>query len=125
MATKGASYLYGNTRGTNGKGISSEHISYKYAIGFNRYALDDDFVRHGKDFGVNSAKQYGEHAIHFANTVDRKNNVSFVDKNGTTYKFNKKDGTLCLIKKNGIIISYYKPKGGYDYYLKQRRKYKI
>ncbi len=122
MATKGASYLYGNTRGSNGKGVPSAHINYQYATAFNKSTLKGHYNDHGSDFGVASARQYEEHAIHFANSVDRKNYESFIDNNGTTYKYSRTSNSLCLIKKNGIIISYYKPKGGRSYYLKEKAR---
>ena len=55
------------------------------------------------------------HAVH----IDRKNNVSFVARNGTTYKFNKVDGTVAIITKRGVVITYFKLKDGYDYYKAQ------
>ena len=64
-------------------------------------------------------ESYNANAVKFANTVDRKNNVSFVARNGTTYKFNKVNGTLAIITKRGVVITYFKPKDGYDYYKAQ------
>ena len=66
-------------------------------------------------------ESYNAKAVSFANTVDRKNCVSFIDKHGSTYKYNKVTNTLAIIRKNGIVITFYKPKDGYDYYLREKR----
>lgn len=42
--------------------------------------------------------------------------MSFLDKNVSTYKYNKKTNELVIINKDGTVITYFKPKGGYDYY---------
>lgn len=71
--------------------------------------------------GCNNKNEYASKAVHFANTVDRKNCVSFIDKNNSTYKYNKKTNEFAIIKNNGIVITYYKPKDGYEYYLKEKK----
>jgi len=62
---------------------------------------------------------YEAHAVSFANTVDRKNCESFVAANGSTYKFNRKTEEFAIITKKGIVITYFKPKDGREYYLSQ------
>ena len=42
----------------------------------------------------------------FANTVDRENCKSFIDKNGTTYKYNLKTNVLVEVTKDAYIVSY-------------------
>lgn len=74
--------------------------------------------------GFSTKTEYGQHAIKFANTVDNKNCVSFIDKNGSTYKYNKKTNELAIINKDGTVITYFKPKDGYNYY-KQQKKEKV
>lgn len=69
--------------------------------------------------GCPTKESYNANAVKFANTVDRKYNVSFVARNGMTYKFNKVDGTFAIISKCGVVITYFKPKDGYDYYKAQ------
>lgn len=121
---KGASNRYGNTRGSGGQGKPSTHINYQWAKYFNKNTLDTHFDKHGKSMGFSSKTEYEQHAIKFANTVDKKNCVSFIDKNGSTYKYNKKTNELAIINKDGTVITYFKPKGGYDYY-KQQKKEKV
>lgn len=122
MSTKGASYRYGNTRGASSKGIRSNHISYAWAKAFNKYTIDQHFTDHGKSMWLDSKDSYVSHAIKFANTVDRKNNISFIDKNDSTYKYNKKTNELAIITNDGFIISYFKPKNGINYYFNQKKR---
>lgn len=65
MATKGASYRYGNTRGSKHQGQSTKHINYAWAKGFNRGGLDQHFKDHGKEFGAISKQDYAAKAVHF------------------------------------------------------------
>ncbi len=118
MATKGASNWYGNARGAR-QGHPTQHTGFAWAKAFHRSTLDDHFQRHGGQMGCPTKESYNAKAVKFANTVDRKNNVSFVARNGTTYKFDKVDDTFAIITKRGIVITYFKPKDGYDYYKAQ------
>ncbi len=118
MATKGASNWYGNARGGR-QGYPTQHTGFAWAKAFNRSTLDDHFQRHGEQMGCPTKESYNANAVKFANTVDRKNNVSFVARNGTTCKYNKGDGTFAIITKRGVVITYFKPKDGYDYYKAQ------
>ncbi len=121
MSTKGASNRYGNARGSR-RGSKTIHTGFAWAAAFNRSTLDDHFSRHGKQLGCPTKESYNANAVSFANTVDRKNCVSFIDKQGSTYKYNKKTNTLAIITKKGIVITFYKPQGGYKYYLEEKRK---
>lgn len=117
MATKGRSNLYGNTRGT-----PTEHINYKYAVDFNKNTIKRHVTDHMKNVGATGEWDYIAKAIHFANSIDRKKNVSFVDKNGTTYKYQEQTNRLAIVDKNGYIISFFKPKDGKEYYENQKKK---
>lgn len=123
MATKGASNRYGNARGGR-QGHPTQHTGFAWAKAFNRKTLNDHFQRHGEQMGCPTKESYNAKAVQFANTIDRKNNVSFVAPNGTTYKFNKANGTLAIITKNGIVVTYFKPKDGYNYYKAQAERLK-
>lgn len=120
MSTKGASNRYGNSRGGR-QGHPTQHTGYAWAKGFNKNTLQDHYTRHGEQVGATSKTSYQAKAVRFANRVDRKNNESFVDKRGSTYRYNKNTGEFAIIKKDGIVITYFKPKDGYDYYLKQKK----
>ena len=123
MATKGASNRYTTgKRSSTGKSIS--HINFKWAKDFNKKSLDKHFDWHGKSMGFGSKESYKQHAIKFANTIDKKNCVSFIDgKTGATYKYNKSSNEFAIITKNGYVATYYKPKEGYNYYKEQMKKH--
>lgn len=122
MATKGPTFLYGNTNGSLGRGEITEHIGYKYAKDYNKHKLFVDFIKHGSDFGVGSKEDYAAHAIHFANFVDRKNCISFIDKVRTTHKYNVSTNTYVAVDKKGYVITYFKPKEGKKYYMNKKKE---
>lgn len=123
MATKGPSNHYGNTRGGR-QGHPTGKISFAWAKGFNKKTLDKHFDEHGKNMGFHTKESYAAHAVKFANDVDRKNCVSFVDaKSGSTYKYNKVTNELAIVTKDGYVTTYYKPDKGYDYYKTQMAKH--
>lgn len=123
MATKGASNRYGNARGGR-HGSATEHINYPWAKDFNKHSLDEHFGRHGNKEEFGSKESYKQHAIKFANDVDRVNYKSFVDKKtGKTYKYSPKTNEFVVVDKNGYIVTYFKPKKGYSYYKSQKIRY--
>lgn len=114
MATKGASNRYGNPIG----GYSNKNprgVNYEWAKKFNNNSLKYHFEKHGKELGIDSVNSYEQHAIKFANTVDKKNFEAHVDQEGKTYKINKKTGELVIVNKNGTVITYYKVKKGFKF----------
>ncbi len=121
MATKGASNRYGNSRGGS-LGHITEHTGFAWAKGFNRTTVAEHQKRHGSQVEADSVESYIAHSVKFANTVDRKDCVSFIDERGSTYKYNKKTNEFAIITKKGIIVTYYKPEKGYKYYLKEKKK---
>lgn len=52
-------------------------------------------------------------------------NKNTLDKNGSTYKYNKKSNELAIISKDGTVITYFKPKDEYNYYKQKKRGGKI
>jgi len=120
MATKGASNRYGNARGGR-SGHPTVHTGYQWAKEFNNSTLTDHFNRHGAQMNSPTETSYAAKAVSFANTVDRKNCVSFIDTKGSTYKFNKKTGELAIITSYGMVVTYFKPTDGYQYYLNEKK----
>lgn len=106
MATKGASFRYGNTRGANHRGEATKDIKYAWAKDFNKGGLNRHFTKHAKEFGCCTKGEYVAKALRFANTIDRVNFKSVVDINDTTYKYNPKTRVLVEVTKDGYIISY-------------------
>lgn len=121
MSTKGAGNRYPTTRHGNHRQTTG-HINYAWAKGFNKRTLYDHFQRHGEQVKADTKEAYAAKAVRFANTIDKKDCVSFVAKNGTTYKFNKKTGEFAVIIKEGIVVTYFKPKTGIAYYESQVRR---
>lgn len=121
MATKGPSNRYGNSRGgVNGK--PSKYINFEYAKSFMPHDLSGHKERHKDVSKAIDKYDYANRAIKFANTVDKKNCKSVVDRNGTTYKYNIKTRELVIVNKKGMIISYYvvsDHRGGFEYYNKE------
>lgn len=107
MATKGTSLRYGNTKGAHHRGEATKHINYVWAKDFSKGGLNRHFKNHGKEFGATSKQDYAAKAVHFANEVDRQNYKSLVDKYGTTYKYDPRNGRLAIITKDGYVISYH------------------
>lgn len=120
MATKGASNLYGNSRGGR-KGFATIKIAYAWAKDFIKTTIKNHFNDHGKSMKADNLKAYIAHAVKFANTIDKKNCVSFIDKNHTTYKYNKITNELVLVTSDGYVVTYFKPKDGYKYFLEQKK----
>ncbi len=120
MATKGASNRYGRSRGSRSNGSTG----FEWARDFNKKTLKDHFNRHGKDMGCDSEESYRSKAVNFANYIDKKNCETFVDKHGSTYKYNKATNTFAIITKDGYVVTYYKPKRGHKYYKDEKRSKK-
>ena len=109
MPTKGPSNHFGNSR--NGRqGKPSATVKYAWAKDFNSKTLQDHFNRHGEQMGCKTKESYAAHAVKFANDVDKKNCVTYADKKGTTYKYNKSTNTLAIVTKDGFVITYLKKK---------------
>lgn len=106
MATKGPSNKYGNGNGSATTKINYPYVVPKY-IGSNP---KDHMEKHFSDFNVDNATDYIAKAVNFGNDIDRVNYDSFVDHNGTTYKYNKLNNALIIVSKEGNIITYFKPR---------------
>lgn len=123
MGTKGPSNHYGNSSGGR-QGSASKHISYSWAKDFNKRSLSKHFDEHAKHMGIDSEQSYKQHAIKFANDVDKKNYESFVDrKTNKTYKYSVKSNEFVIVDKKGYVVTYFKPKDGHSYYLKEKIKH--
>ena len=123
MTTKGPSNHFGNTK--NGRqGHKTIHTGFAWAKDFNKSTLKKHFEGHGKHMGFDTIDAYKAHAISFANTVNREDCESFIDKNGSTYKYNKVTNEFAIITSDGYVVTYYCPENQRQYYLDQKEKYK-
>lgn len=114
MATKGPSNKYGNTKGGYSKN-NPRGVNYEWAKDFNHNTLNSHYEKHKNEFDSKTKESYKQQAIKFANTVDKKNCEAHVDRNGTTYKYNRKTGELVIVSKKGTVITYYRVKKGFEY----------
>ena len=62
-------------------------------------------------------------AILFANDVNNITHDSFVDENGSTYKFSYETYEFVIVSKNGVIITYFIPENGEVYWENVRIKH--
>jgi len=116
MATKGPSNQYGNTRGANHRGEATTEINYAWARDFSSNALTSHFNDHAKEMDCKTKEEYASKAVHFANSIDRVNYRSVVDKGGSTYKWNLKTGETVIVTKYGYVVSYsHMVKKGFHY----------
>lgn len=111
--TKGPSNRYGNDRGE-----PTDDINYPYAKLFNPETLYQHASDHWRDVGMGgmSISEYERRAIAFANKVDSVLHDSFVDGNGTTYKYSYLTNEFIAIDFQGRIITYYCPDEGKEYW---------
>lgn len=107
MSTKGPSVKYGNTNGSNHRGLPTKHIGYAWAKEFNRGGLKRHFKKHGSEFNAATEEEYEAKALHFANKVDRTHFKSVIDYKGTTYKYDPRDSKLVIVTKEGIVVTYH------------------
>ena len=116
-ATKGYSYLYGNTAGR-----ASDDINYAFAVRFNPRTLMKHFNEHGEEVGAQSASDYEAMALMFANDVDNVLHDSFVDLCGSTHKFSYQTGEFVIVRKDGTVVTYFIPGSGERYWESDRRR---
>lgn len=125
MSTKGPSRRYGNTRGAHHRGEISEDIGYPWAKDFNKWTLTGHFKKHAKELGNQSPAELASKAVHFANEIDRIHYRSVIDKYGTTYKYDPRDGRLVIVSKEGYVITYYTVRKSFTYKDKKGNKVTI
>ncbi len=125
MAAKGPSMRYGNTRGAHHRGEVSDDIGYQWAKDFNKGGLEQHFKDHGGEFGAHSEEEYVSKAVDFANEVDRQNFKSVIDKKGTTYKYDPRDGRLAIVTRDGYVVSFHRVRNKFTYRDKRGKKITI
>lgn len=122
MSTKDHSGRYKNNCRNKEALKNHRGINYTCAKRFNRRTLEKHFENHGKEFGCTSIESYKQHAIRFANVIDRENIKAYVDYKGTTYKYNRKNKALVIVSKYGNIISFYTTEKGFYIRFKKKGK---
>lgn len=80
----------------------------------------DHFTRHGRELGIATESEYLAAAKNFMLQTKKNPNLEWFTRNsGDLVQFDKSSGEFGVMSKQGIIRTYFKPKGGYNYYLKQ------
>ncbi|CAA7195192.1 hypothetical protein [Chryseobacterium potabilaquae] len=88
--------------------------------------LTKHFSKHTKDWsswGSISNVAYYKRAVKLADSNIGGKVVGFVSKQGWTFKYNKATGEFLTIHPKGYIETFFRPKGGMNYYLKQLQLY--
>ncbi|MBR1508004.1 MAG: hypothetical protein IJ619_08395 [Eubacterium sp.] len=85
---------------------------------FKAFLIEGAHFTDGEEYPI-----YEEMAILFANDVNNITHDSFVDKNGSTYKFSYETYEFVIVSKNGVIITYFIPENGEVYWENVRRKH--
>ncbi|HUP62968.1 MAG TPA: RHS repeat-associated core domain-containing protein, partial [Thermoanaerobaculia bacterium] len=82
-------------------------------------ALQSHFVKHGAEFGVKSAGQYLQAARGFVSSAGQKGVQSFARANGDRVIYRAATNEFAVVTRNNVIRTYFKPKGGTEYYVRQ------
>ena len=83
------------------------------------------FNIHGKQMGYEKLFDYSKAAYEFANRKDE-NSISFIaneQKNYSLYKYDKEANEFIIISRTGKIVTYYPPRGGFEYFYRQFEKW--
>ena len=122
MATKGPSNRYLNSNGSSTRNKKGD-VAFAWAKRFAPTTTDDHYSKHASNTSLKTKDSYAAHAVKFANNIDKKNCVTFVEPaTRKTYKYNKETNELAVITQKGIVITYYKPRKGYNYYMELKRR---
>lgn len=94
---------------------------------FSRFSkFSRHFLKHSKDWsqwGSISKVAYYNRAIKLADSNIGGKIVGFASKQGWTFKYNRATGEFLTIHPKGYIETFFRPKAGMDYYLKQLQLY--
>ena len=91
--------------------------------------LDSKFAKHAiknaewSQWGSISKSAYYNRAVNLAESQVGGKIMGFTSKQGWTFRFNKATGEFLTTHPNGYIETFFRPKGGLDYYLKQLQLY--
>lgn len=101
-------YLFGG----RGRGSGSVRgVNYYKANKFLKFSVDEHYINHGKNTNSKTKKDYINKSLKLANS-NSKNVESFVNLNGTTYRYNIKTNEFVIVIKNGEVVIYFKPRAG-------------
>jgi pyocin large subunit-like protein len=91
--------------------------------GFSEQTLEKHYNKHAKDFPEISKNEYNKRAIKFKEETPNKDTEQFESRSGLTFKFKERTNEFMIYKRNGEIMTYFKPKNPLSYWKTQRSKY--
>ncbi len=96
----------------------SEYAKY-WTSTFNELA---HFIRHGKQMGYNRISDYSKAAHEFAKS-NNPNKLSFIGRDLSRYMYNQETNEFMIVNGDGLIVTYFPPSRGIDYFYEQFEKY--
>jgi RHS repeat-associated protein len=85
----------------------------------NPRTLDDHFARHGSDFGTQNAKEYAQSASDFLQRSQAEGFPTKIAPDGTIRVYDPATNTLGAYNPDGTTKTFFKPRGGADYWERQ------
>ena len=88
--------------------------------------LHKKYVKHSSEWsqwGSISKETFYKRAVKLANSSVGDHVKGFISKDGWPFRFNTKTGEFLTIHPNGHIETFFRPKNGIEYYLKQIQNY--
>jgi len=83
--------------------------------------LTDHFIRHGSDFGAQTAAEYEKIASNFLTKAKPEGVLEKVRPNtGDILRYNPTTNEFGILSNNGVIRTYFKPKRGLEYFNAQK-----
>jgi RHS repeat-associated protein len=85
----------------------------------NPNKLEDHFIRHGDDFGAQSAEDYADQASQFYQDSQANDLPTVIDSDGVTRVYDPDTNTFGSYNDDGTTRTFFKPTGGANYWYDQ------
>ena len=108
---------------TGGRGKSS--VVRFLRNGFSEEKRLHHFLMHKDEFDVTSVADYERLAIEFRNRRREIGIESFISERGSTYMYEAATNTFLIHKSDGLIVTFFKPDNGVQYWNEQKEMYDI
>ena len=105
----------GSGGGSSGGGIKSK--------GFSSESLNKHYAKHKNEFDNISKTQYNAKAKELLNSSNSSEIEGFTSKYGWVFKYNNSTNEFAIMRPDGSISTYFKPKNSYKYWKEQIKKY--
>jgi pyocin large subunit-like protein len=90
----------------------------------SKHLLEDQFERHGREFGHITQEQFVQMAQQLRNARPSGNILEYRRPDGVTAKFDRKHGYYGAYDADGSIRSFFVPPDGVRFFDRQTRRYK-